>query len=250
MTLPIVLLHAFPVSARMWAPLLTVLPPGLEVLAPDLRGAPGAPVGDVRPSLDAMADDVVRLLDERGIERAIVGGVSMGGYVTMALLRRHAERVAGLVLADTRAAADTDDGRTNRLAMAAELETAPTTRVLFEKTMPTLIGPTSKAQRPQVVSLVREMIEATPPASAAWWQRAMAERPDSFDTLKAVRVPALVVVGAEDELTPPDNARAMVDVLDDATLVELAGVGHFSALESPEPFAQALVAFADRLSDR
>jgi pimeloyl-ACP methyl ester carboxylesterase len=197
-----------------------------------------------------MADDVVRLLDERDIDRAVIGGLSMGGYVTMALLRRHAERVEGLVLADTRAAADTDEGRANRLAMATELETDPSTRVLLEKTMPTLIGPTSKAQRPQVVSSVRAMIEATPPASAAWWQRAMAERPDSFDTLKAVRVPVLVVVGVEDELTPPDNARAMVEVLDDATLVELPEVGHFSALETPEPFAEALVAFADRLNDR
>ena len=246
MAVPIVLLHAFPVSARMWEPLLAALPTRLDVLAPDFRGAPGVPLGNAEPILDVLADDVARLLDDRGIESAIVGGLSMGGYVAMALLRRHRERVAGLVLADTRAVADTAEGRANRLSMAGELESDPTTRVLFTKTLPTLIGPTSKAQRPQVVSAVEQMVGATPPASAAWWQRAMAERPDSFDTLRAVRVPALVVVGAEDELTPPADARAMVDVLADATLVEIAGVGHFSALESPEPFAEAMTTFAER----
>lgn len=246
MAVPIVLLHAFPVSARMWEPLLAALPSGLEVLAPDFRGAPGAPVGGAEPSLDVLADDVARLLDDRGVDRAIIGGLSMGGYVAMALLRRHPERVAGLVLADTRATADTTEGRSNRLAMAAELESDPHSRVLVEKTLPTLIGPTSKAQRPRVVSAVHRLVGSTPPASAAWWQRAMSQRPDSFDILRAVRVPALVIVGMEDELTPPGDARAMVDVLADVTLVEIAGVGHFSALESPEPFAEALTAFAAR----
>lgn len=251
MPLPVVLLHAFPLSSRMWRPLRAALPADVELITPDLRGAPGAApsaapnaaLGAAEPSLDVLADDVARLLDETAVERAIVGGLSMGGYVTMAFLRRHPDRVAGVVLADTRAVADAESARANRLRIAETLDAEGTARVLVDEVLPTLVGSTTKAERAAVMANVTAMVEATPPASAAWWERAMAARPDSFDTLRACAHPALVIVGEEDTLTPQTDAQAMVDVLATARLAVLTGAGHLSAVESPDAFAAVLLGF-------
>jgi pimeloyl-ACP methyl ester carboxylesterase len=244
MAVPIVLLHAFPLSSRMWQPLRAALPSRLELITPDFRGTPAVRLGEAQPSLDVLADDLARALDAANVGRAIISGLSMGGYVTMAFLRRHPDRAAAVVLADTRAGADADAARANRLRIAAALDTEGTTRVLVDDVLPTLLGSTTTTSRPDVVAFVKEIVESASPRGAAWWQRAMAARPDSFDTLRAVQVPALVIVGAEDALTPPSEAQALVDALPGARLVELPAAGHLSAVETPEPFAAALVEFA------
>ncbi len=231
---PVVLLHAFPLSSRMFEPLRRALP-ALDVITPDY-----APASD----LDALADDVAATLDAAGIDRAIIGGVSMGGYLTMAFLRRHRERAAGIVLADTKAGADSEDAVANRLRVARILDDENSDRVLLQEVLPTLLGDTTKRGRPAVLKLVTELISATAPASAAAWQRAMAGRPDSFDTLRATDVPALVIVGQEDSLAPPEHAVAMVEALPNARLVELPAAGHLSAVETPNAFAAALADFA------
>lgn len=233
MALPIVLLHAFPLSSRMYDPLRAALP-DVELITPDYRAS---------SSLDTLADDVAGLLDAGGVERAIIGGVSMGGYLTMAFLRRHRSRVAAVVLADTRAAADSEEARASRLRIAKILDDEGSGRVLLDEVLPTLIGKTTKRERPGVVEFVTELISATPPRFAAAWERAMAERPDSFDTLRSTEVPALVLVGAEDALTPRDNSAAMVEALPAARLVELPAAGHLAAIETPENFASALSSF-------
>jgi len=234
MAFPVVLLHAFPLSSRMFDPLRPLLP-DLRLITPDYR-----PSSD----LDALADDVAATLDDLGIERAIIGGVSMGGYLTMAVLRRHRSRVAAVVLADTKVNADSEQARSNRLRIAKILDDEGSGRVLLQEVLPTLIGETTKRERPAELTFVTELIAATPPASAAAWQRAMAGRPDSFDTLRTTDAPALVMVGAEDSLTPPEQARAMADALPNATLVELPAAGHLSAVETPDAFAAALAEFA------
>jgi len=241
MSLPIVLLHAFPVSSRMWEPVRAALPTAIELLTPDFRGAGDVPLDDDPPSLDVLADDVARFLDVRGIDRAIIGGLSMGGYTTMAFMRRHPERAAAIVLADTKAELDVETARTNRLAMAETLDAEGTSRVLLDDVLPTLTGETTKRERPAAMTFVREMVGSARPASAAWWQRAMAVRPDSFDTLRGLGVPALVIVGEEDALATRAQAGAMADAIPDAQLVELPRAGHFSAIETPEAFAAALV---------
>ena len=237
MASPVVLLHAFPLSSRMFEPLRGALP-GLDVITPDY-----APSSD----LDALADDVAALLDERGIERAIIGGVSMGGYLAMAFLRRHRARAAAVVLADTKAGADSNEARANRLRIAKILDDENSDRVLLREVLPTLIGQTTKRDRPAALKFVTELVSATPPSSAAAWQRAMASRPDSFDTLRATDVPALVVVGEEDWLAPPAQAAAMVAALPNARLVELPAAGHLSAIETPDAFAAAVAGFVGLL---
>jgi pimeloyl-ACP methyl ester carboxylesterase len=237
MALPVVLLPAFPLSSRMFEPLRAAAP-DLDLITPDY--APSS-------SLDALADDVVALLDANEVERAIIGGVSMGGYLTMAFLRRHRSRAAGIVLADTRAAADTDEARANRMRIAKILDDEGTGRVLLREVLPTLLGETTKRKRPRELAFVTDLVASASPASAAAWQRAMAARPDSFDTLRATDAPALVVVGSEDSLAPPERARAMADALPHSMIVELPAAGHLSAVETPDAFAAALTGFVGGL---
>lgn len=250
--IPVVLLHAFPLSSGMYEPLRASLAalgqPPLDLLTPDFRGVARTPLGEATPSLDVLADDVAALLDAQEIDRAVIGGVSMGGYVTMAFLRRHPQRVAAIVLADTKASADAEPARANRLRTAESLEAERSVRVLVEEALPTLIGESTAASRPQVLAFIRSVIEATPPAAAAWWQRAMAQRPDSTATLRGVDVPALVIVGEEDALAPVSEAEAMVAALARGRLAVLPGAGHLAAVETPDAFATALADFVAALA--
>jgi pimeloyl-ACP methyl ester carboxylesterase len=242
---PVVLLHAFPLNASMWAPQREALGGSYRVLCPDQRGFGGTPlpVGD-EPSIDLLADDVAAMLDARGLDQPVVlGGLSMGGYVAMAFWRRHRERVAALVLADTKASADAPAAVENRLRVAREVVAAGTSAQLAEDALPQLLGATSHAERPLVRGRVKALVESAPPYAVAWAQQAMAARPDSFDSLRTVDVPALVIVGEEDALTPPGEARALADAIPGAQLVVVEQAGHLSSLEAPDVFNAALSSF-------
>ncbi|HZB50265.1 MAG TPA: alpha/beta fold hydrolase, partial [Mycobacteriales bacterium] len=149
----VVLLPAFPVTSAVWAgPAAALTAAGHRVLTPDQRGFGGTPLGPDEPSLDLVADDVARLLDSEGLPRAVVGGVSMGGYVAMALLRRHPDRVAALALVDTKATADPPAARDNRERIARTVLAESSPRVLLDDVLPALLGPTTKAERPAVLA--------------------------------------------------------------------------------------------------
>ncbi len=247
---PVVLMHAFPLSSAMWLEQRNALGDRCRVITPDLRGFGGSPLGDDEPSLDAMADDVAAMLDGLELDRVVLGGLSMGGYVAMAFLRRHAGRVAALVLADTKATADAPEAAANRERIAARLRSDDSSDVLVEDVLPSLLGPTTTSKRPMVSGRVRALVEATPPAAAAWAQRAMAARPDSLTTLRAAGVPALVLRGDEDALSTEADTDAMVEALPHGRLVVLPGAGHLSAVETPEPFAAAVWAFLTDLVEQ
>ncbi|KJS53728.1 alpha/beta hydrolase [Streptomyces rubellomurinus subsp. indigoferus] len=238
---PLVLLHAFPLNAAMWSAQLDALP-GLtgdeaRVLAPDQRGFGGTELGADEPSLDLVADDVALMLDAAGIERAVVGGLSMGGYVALALARRHPDRLAGLLLANTRATADADAVRANRERTAAAVTARDSVGLLLdERVAAGQLGPDSQ----HLVARVEAMVAAAPPAAVAWAQRAMAARPDSLDVLAGLRVPVAVVTGAQDSLVAPDEAELILRARPDAELTVIPGVGHLSALEAPEAFDAAV----------
>ncbi|MFJ6381948.1 alpha/beta fold hydrolase [Kitasatospora sp. NPDC092039] len=234
---PLLLLHAFPLNASMWSSQLDALP-GLtgdeaRVLAPYQRGFGGTALGDDEPSLDRVADDLALLLDAAGIGRAVVGGLSMGGYVALAFARRHPDRLSGLLLANTRATADTDAARANRERIAAAVTARDSVRLLLDEHVAAgQLGPDSQ----HLVERVEAMVAAAPPAAVAWAQRAMAARPDSLDVLAGLRVPVAVVAGAQDALVAPEEAATMLRARPDAELTVLPGVGHLSALEAPEAF--------------
>lgn len=246
--IPLILLHAFPLSSAMWLAQREALSSRFRVITPDLRGFGGSVLGDEEPSIDVMADDVARMMRLSGIDRAVVGGLSLGGYVAMALCRRHPDRLLGLVLADTKASADPVTARRDRLAMAETLEAENSPRVLVDELLPRLVGPTTFQQRALVYGRVRGLVQSTPIRAAAWAQRAMAGRPDAFETLRGVRVPALVLVGSEDTVTTEEDARAMADVLPNAELQVITRAGHLSAVEQPDLFNQAVTEFVSALA--
>ncbi|AUY49801.1 alpha/beta hydrolase [Streptomyces sp. CB01881] len=246
---PLVLLHSFPLDASMWSAQLDALPGptghGARVLAPDQRGFGGTELGTDEPSLDALADDVALLLDAAGIGRAVLGGLSMGGYVALAFARRHPDRLAGLLLANTKATADTDAARANRERIAAAVLARDSVQLLLDEKMAAgQLGPDSG----HLVDRVQGLIAAASPAAVAWAQRAMAARPESLDVLAGLRVPTAVVAGAQDGLIPLTEAELMVRASPDAELTVLPGVGHLSALEAPEEFNAAVGRLLERVA--
>lgn len=238
--LPVVLLHAFPLSSTMWRDVRAAVGDGVRLVTPDQRGFGGSPMGDDPPALEPVADDAADLLDRLGLDRVVLGGLSMGGYAVMAFLRRHAHRVRGVVLADTKAAADPPEAAVNRERIAARLDAEGSSDVLVEDVLPTLLGPTTTQERPSLTGRVTGLVESAPPAAAAWAQRAMAARPDSLDVLRGVDVPALVLRGTEDGLSSRADSEAMAQALPRGRLVELERAGHLTALEVPDAFATAL----------
>ena len=244
--LPVVLLHAFPVNRRMWAAQREALATRYRVITPDFRGHGESGLAEEDSTMERLADDICGLLDELKLERVALGGLSMGGYVAFAFLGRYAGRVAALILADTRAGADSEEGRKARhdSAALAEKEGAG---AIAERLLPKLLAATTPARQPQVVRAVREMILSTPPAGIARALRGMAARPDSTPLLGTIRVPALILVGEEDALTPPAESEAMARAIPGAALVRIPGAGHLSNLEQPAAFTRALEGFLGSL---
>lgn len=242
---PLVLLHAFPLSSAMWLGQREGLAHRCRVITPDQRGFGGSRLGDDPPALRHCADDLARLLDRLGLDRVALGGLSMGGYVAMAFLREHADRVDALLLADTRGGPDGEAARAGREQIARDVLEGGSA-VLVERVLPTLLGPTTTSTRPKVTGRVRGLVAAAPPAAVAWAQRAMAARPDSLDVLRGVDVPALVLVGDEDALSPVEAARELAEALPQGRLEVLPGAGHLTAVEVPETFADAVIGLLDR----
>lgn len=244
--LPVVLLHAFPFDARMWDDVAAALPADRPVLALDLPGH-GAAAGLTlaEPSLEAVADAVAASLSEVGVERAVVAGLSMGGYVALALLERHPALVAGLGLLDTRATADADEARANRLRVAAAVEGSSTVDEVRPMAR-AVLGATTLADRAEVVDRVAAWVGEQPPAGVAWSQRAMAARPERTAVLAAYAGPVLVLVGDEDTITPRADAERLRAAAPSAELVVVPAAGHLSAVEQPGAVADALERLARR----
>jgi len=242
---PLVLLHAFPLDAQMYRGVIGAM--AGEALTPDLPGFGGTARPHDEPSMDEYADALASELDRVGVGQVVLGGTSMGGYVAMAFCRRYGDRVAGLALIDTKASADTAEAAEMRSTMASIMERDQSTDPLVEMVLPKLLGATTVATRPEVAEQVLGWVRDAPPASAAWAQRAMAERPDSMQTLRALDVPAVVIVGAEDVLSPPADAEAMASALPDAELIVIDAVGHLTPVEAPAAVAQALDGLMSRV---
>jgi 3-oxoadipate enol-lactonase len=238
---PVVLIHAFPLNADMWRPQLERVPQGWRFIAPDLRGfGPAGPqAAPETATVDDYGRDVGVVLDRLGIDCATIGGLSMGGYVTFAMLRQSPERFTGLILADTKSAADTPEGRAGRTRMI-ELVRASGPSAVADQMLPKLLSAATRRTRPEVEARVRQMIESTSTPAIVAALEALSNRPDSTPDLAGVRRPALIVVGAEDALTPVADAEAMDRGIARSTLVKLPDAGHLSNLESPDQFSKAL----------
>jgi len=239
----LVLLHAFPLDGRMWEKQMALAASGWRVIAPHWRGTHEDPRSPAA-SVDECAADVIDLLDDLHVDNAVVTGLSMGGYVAFAMFR-HAERYfRGLVLADTRAPADTPEAIEGRKRLQITARNQGVAGVADEM-LPRLLGETTRKQQPHVIDEVRAIIVSQPLVAVQAELRSIMERPNSTDTLKRVKCPTLVIVGEEDVITPPDLSREISAGIKGSELVVLPAAGHLSNLETPDAFNAALARFLD-----
>jgi pimeloyl-ACP methyl ester carboxylesterase len=243
---PLVLLHPFPADHRFWHPLVPHLVSRYRVLMPDLRGSGESSAGEGPATMAKHAADIDRICQAAKVERAAFVGVSIGGYILLEFWRRYPQRVAALVLADTRATPDTPEGRAARLKSITEVQLhGPAAFV--ESMTPKLLGETTRSSRPDVARTALAILNQSTVVGLTALQQGMAERPDSVPTLKTITVPTLVMVGEEDTLTPPSDAEQMQREIPGSRLVKVAAAGHFSPFEQPEAVGKVLRGFLDPL---
>ena len=236
----LVLLHGFPLHAGMWEALHDTTPHGWTLITPDLRNF-GASRGSPALSIDDHANDVLALLRHLGCDDAVIGGLSMGGYITLAVHRLAPQRCRALILADTRAEPDTEDARANRVRLQATGRDRGPDAVL-QAMLPKLVGPAAQSAG-AVPELLKAMARANTAEGVVDGLEALKTRPDARPGLAAIACPTLILVGADDVLTPPSAAETLRDGIAGAQLVVLPDAGHMSNLEQPVPFALALWSF-------
>jgi pimeloyl-ACP methyl ester carboxylesterase len=240
----LVLIHAFPLNARMWEPQLALAAKGWRVVAPQLRGMDGGSNDPPATSMDDHAADVIDLLDALHIEDAVIGGLSMGGYVTFALFRLAERYVRAMVLADTRPQADTPEGVEGRKRLIATVREKGAAAVADEM-IPKLLGEGTRRERPEIADRVRALILASSPDGIVNAITALMTRPDSTPVLSAIHCPTLIIVGDQDTLTPPALSEEMHRAVGGSELVIVPAAGHLSSLEQPAAFNRALAHFLE-----
>lgn len=243
---PVLFLHAFPLNRSMWEYEITSLlreeGNRFRLVSLDWRGFGESEIISEISTMELLAGDVAGLVDLLGIQQAILCGLSMGGYVAFAFLRKYPQRVAGLILADTRPGADTPEGRANREHVARLAETQGA-GAIADHQVPLLLSEYTRHYHPEVEIRVRQMIEAATPQGIAAASRGMAQRADSTDLLAGITCPTLVIAGEHDALIPPDLAQGYASKIPGAQFAAIPNAGHLSNLEQPEIFLSILVGF-------
>jgi pimeloyl-ACP methyl ester carboxylesterase len=243
---PVIFLHAFPLNQTMWDEQVAALSHHCRTVTIDLRGFGGSDAGSGLTTMEQMAADVRGLMSGLDIERATMVGLSMGGYVALAFYRKYPDAVRAMVLADTRASADTHAARERRLQSAEKAEREGAAAIADDM-VPLLLGATTRQTRPDIAARVRAMVEGNSPHAISAAQRGMAARRDSTYILAAIDFPTLIVVGAEDQLTPVAEAESLRDGIRGARLRVIEGAGHLSNIERPVEFNAALTEFIESL---
>ena len=240
---PVLLLHAFPLNSKMWEPQIESLGERFRFIAPDLGGFGASDAADDASaySMDGFAAQAKAVLDELGIDKCVLAGLSMGGYIAFEFLRKYRDSVSALVLADTKAEADPPEGiekRTNQQELVRKEGTAG----LIDTLTGALLSEATREKKPDVVANVKELM-GNPAAGFIGALEAMKNRPDSTDELSRIKVPTLIIVGENDGVTPPDASRKMHEHIGGSRLVVIPEAGHLSNLEAPEAFNGALAEF-------
>jgi len=238
-------IHGWPHNRTLWSGQLSGLSTHARCIAPDLRGFGDSTVAGPY-SMAQYADDLVALLDSLGIDRAIVCGLSMGGYVAMAMLRHHRERVRALILTSTRATADTPEGREKRMRLI-EFVREHGVEALAQRQLRAMVGETTFTSRPELLESLRRLMAAAPLDGVIGALQAMADRPDSTELLATIEVPTLVIGGAEDTFTPPTELAALAAAIPHARLEMIGTTGHVCAFERPAAFDHLVAEFLESL---
>lgn len=239
---PLVLVHGFPLDRTSWSPQVNELRAVARVIAPDLRGFGASSLPNEPVAIETYADDVIGLLDELGMARAVIAGLSMGGYIALACYRRHAARVHALILADTRAIPDSPEAqqiRNDNLALVREHGAPP----LAERLLPKLLSPQTLAENPGLTNATRALLARQPVAGISAALIALRDRVDATPGLAAIAAPTLIIVGEQDALTPPRDSEIMRAAIPGAQLVTIPHAAHLSNLEQPAAFNRAVREF-------
>jgi pimeloyl-ACP methyl ester carboxylesterase len=239
--LPLVFLHAFPLDRSMWAPQFGALVGRARCVAPDARGL-GASSGRAPYSMDQYADDIASFLDARGVEKAVLCGLSLGGYVIFAFWRRHRDRARALILCDTRAGSDTEEGKQRRRDLIA-LARAQGAGAVADSMLTDMLSKATREQDAETMATVRAMMASVPVEGMVGALTAMMARPDSTPTLATIDVPALIVVGEDDAPTPPKESAVLHAAIAGSRLEVIPKAGHLSNLEQPTAFNRVVRAF-------
>jgi pimeloyl-ACP methyl ester carboxylesterase len=243
----VVLLHPFPANHEFWSEVAGELASRYRVIMPDLRGHGDSATGDGPATMEKHAADLARVCDDAGVGKAIFAGVSLGGYVLLEFWRRERQRFSGLVLSDTKAAADTDQARAGRLKAADDVEKHGPARFIDEMAL-RLMGKTTQAARPDIVERAKQMMRKMTVGGIAAVQRGMAARPDSTPTLATIDVPTLLVFGEEDVLTTPAEARAMQAQIRGSQPRIIPRAGHYALFEKPGDAVQVLRPWLEKVA--
>jgi 3-oxoadipate enol-lactonase len=242
---PLLLIHGWPHNRTLWAGQMSGLPTQARCIAPDLRGFGGSSA--VGPyTIAQFADDLAALLDALQLDRVVACGLSMGGYVALALLRQHRSRVRGLILTGTRATADTPEASEKRTRLI-EFITAHGAEALAGAQLPGMLSRGTLESRVAVREALREIMASASPEGAIGGQRAMMARPDARELVATIDIPTLVIAGAEDVLTPPEEQRALAAAIPGCRFELIAGAGHATAFERPAAFNHVLTEFLSEL---
>jgi pimeloyl-ACP methyl ester carboxylesterase len=244
---PVVLLHGYPFNRSMWTEQVSALSNRYRVITPDLRGLGESDATPGAATMNRMAQDTAALLDRLEISRAVVGGLSMGGYVALAFYKQFPSRVRALVLADTRPQADTEDGKQTRFQQA-DKALADGMAGIADSMLPKLLTPETVSKHPEIVKRVRDMMLKTKPEGAASALLGMAEREDQTPLLSRITCPTLILVGREDPITPVQDSEKMHREIAGSRLVVIENASHVSNLERTEQFNDELVRFLNSLS--
>ncbi|MEE8606852.1 MAG: alpha/beta fold hydrolase [Nitrospiraceae bacterium] len=240
--MPVVFVHGFPLNRNMWAPQVQALSRQHRVITVDLRGHGESDAPLWRYTMEQFADDLTGVLDHLSIQQAVMAGLSMGGYILFAFYRKYANRVNALILSDTRAQPDTDEGRAGRFNMAQSAYTQGS-GAIADVMLSKLLCPASLHTRPELVQQVRGMITAMTLGGMAGDLMGMADRPDSVPLLSTIACPTLIIVGELDLATPPSDAHLMSEQIPGAQLKIIPGAAHLPNLEQPEAFNDAVRSF-------
>lgn len=241
---PIVLLHAFPLSRKMWTPQIEILTANkFRVILPDLRGfGENHNFADIN-SMKDMAEDIADLLVSLKIERAIFGGLSMGGYVLFQLLSRIPEKFAALILADTNSNADSEEKRDARFDLIEKIEKNGM-QTLIDEMLPNNLSDFTKQNKPELVKLIEQMFAETNPQASIAALRGMAERIDYSDSLQKISLPTLLIFGEDDKVTNISVAEKIQQQITNSKLHKIKNAGHYSNLEQPDEFNRIVLNFA------
>ncbi len=245
--LPVIFIHGFPFSHEMWEPQMKALPNTIRAISYDVRGHGASDVGDGQYTIEFFVDDLIGLMDHLVIDRAVLCGLSMGGYIALRAVERHPDRVRGLILSDTRSDADGNDGKIRRSDTIRSVRSAGVD-AFAEDFLKNVFAPESFATHPDAVALIRRIIRMNSPLGICGTVLALAARTDTTAALASIACPTVLIGGEKDVLTPPAALRQMHEHIKGSTLHIVRNAGHMTNLEQPDAFNEIIIPFLRRLA--